>query len=456
MPAPGTHPGLPRRMDAPNGAPVRHDAAPPLRRFLRETRAAVGLVAAFLSLMVIGGAVLIGDHLWMIGKRDLLKSAADAAVIAATLEMRRRPDSESDEDMGKALQSVAERYARFNVLENTGGKVEPEDVVVTVDIDRAADTVGVSVKADAVDTLFAKRLFKDKGFKEPGEVTAKAGTERDATKTEVVLAIDISASMNRNLAGGFTSGSEPSRMTIVQKAARTLVDILSPEDGKSVAAIGVVPWHLNVRLDETMRATWERKGWAVYPESKTYRWPYLAVPAPPPETWRMQPKPEAWMGCLDQRSLDGSSPPGLSAELPTDTPLHDGLLSQAAEGHQLPVPRSLRRQLHGQLPADLLSRADVPGDGNPMPGQVVHAVPGPAAEHVYGRAGIDPAADPRHGQGAQRHRRPDAGRRVYVLDDESDLGETAAHPPSGGPCGVARSIRRTRRRKRACARRSCC
>ena len=355
MPAPGTHPGLPRRVDAPNGAPVRREAAPPgdcpgerrrpagertsrarsaasstrfeitnipartprpLRRFLRETRASVGLTAAAVSIMVLGGAALIGDHLWMIGKRDLLQSAADAAAIAATFELRRRPTSESDAQVETALKPVAERYARFNVLGNTAGEIEPEDVEVTLDIDRAAGTVGVSVKADLADTLFAKLLY---GYEGPGEVTIRAGAEREASKAEVVLAMDVTTSMTQGLAGGNAGSGELSRMEIVREAAKDLVDVLDPGDEEAMIAVGVVPWHINVRLNGTMRAAWEQQGWAAYPSSRTYPRPYSAYPYyPSAETWTMPPKPEDWKGCLDQRSLQGSRPPGLTAALPSD------------------------------------------------------------------------------------------------------------------------------------------
>ena len=330
MPAPGTHPGPPRRVDAPNGTPARRDAARPgrgeetgrrarplrsFRRFLRETRAAVGITAAAISIMVLGGAALIGDHLWMVGKRDLLQSAADAAAIAATFELRRRPGSESDAQVEAALKPVAERYARFNVLGNTAGEIEPEDIEVTLDVDRAAGTVGVSVKADVADTLFAKLLY---GYEGPGEVTTRAGAERDTTKAEVVLAIDVTTSMDDDLAGEWPGAGELSRMDIVRKAAHVLVDILDPGNEESMIAVGVVPWHINVRLDGTMRADWKRKRWAVYPRSKTY--PKPSDPMPSAETWTMPAEPpEEWRGCLDQRTLTGRRPPpGLSAALPSE------------------------------------------------------------------------------------------------------------------------------------------
>lgn len=329
MPAPGTHPGAPRREAAPNQAPARREAASArrqpvrgeraprsLRRFLRETRGAVGYAAAAVAIMFVGGTALIGDHLWMIGKRDVLQSAADAAAIAATFALRRRPGSEDEAEAEAALQPLAERYARFNVLGNTAGEIEPEDIEVTLDVDRSAGTVAVTVNADIVDTLFAKLLY---GYEGPGAITTRAGAQRDTTRTEVVLAMDVTTSMNRNLAGGRAGSDELSRMAIVRAAAHALVDVLDPGDEESLIAVGVVPWHINVRLNETMRAAWEREGWAAYPDSRTYPRPYAARPHyPPAETWSLPPKPEDWKGCLDQRSLEGSRPPGLTAALPSD------------------------------------------------------------------------------------------------------------------------------------------
>ena len=330
MPAPGAHPGLRRRAGL-----ARRRAAPgngrretggstcaprSLRGFLRETRGAVGLTAAAIAIMFLGGIALVSDHLWMIGKRDLLQRAADAAAIATTFALRRRPASESDAQVEAALRPVAERYARFNVLGNTAaGEIEPEDIEVTLDVDRAAGTVGVSVKADVLDTLFAKWLY---GYEASGELTTRAGAERDTTKAEVVLALDVTRSMDWNLEGGMASEGKPSRMAIVRRAAHTLVDILDPGGGESMVAIGVVPWHINVRLNETMRTAWERKEWAVYPDSKTYPWPYEAsgLPRPPSETWPMPATRGRWAGCVDQRALQGDRPPGLSAALPSRAP----------------------------------------------------------------------------------------------------------------------------------------
>ena len=60
------------------------------RRFLGDARGgATALVAAAVALMTIGGTALVGDHLWLVDQRDVLKNASDSAGIAVTLEMNR-------------------------------------------------------------------------------------------------------------------------------------------------------------------------------------------------------------------------------------------------------------------------------------------------------------------------------------------------------------------------------
>ena len=333
MPAPETKSRLPRPRGegTPNEAPARRDAAPGRReagggerpprslgRFLRETRGAAGYMAAAVAIMLVGGTALVGDHQWMVGRRDVLQSAADAASVAATFALRHRSNADSDAEVEAALLPVARRYARFNVVGNTIGEIEPEDVEVALDISRATGTVTVSVTADLARPLFAEALYSYEG---PGAITARAGAERDTVATEVVLALDVTVSMAKDLAGNTPGAGELSRMEVVRRAAHTLVDILDPGDGGGAVAIGVVPWHFNVRLNETMRADWESKGWAVYPRSRVYPLPYQIRPGPAPrsEGYLMPPKPEQWNGCLDQRSLTGGTPPGLGAALPSNT-----------------------------------------------------------------------------------------------------------------------------------------
>ena len=64
---------------------------PMLPRFLRNTRGgATAITAVAVTIMSVAGAALVTDHLWLVDQRDTLKAAADAAGVAATLELNRQ------------------------------------------------------------------------------------------------------------------------------------------------------------------------------------------------------------------------------------------------------------------------------------------------------------------------------------------------------------------------------
>ena len=128
--------------------------------FFRETRAgATAITAAAVTVMSLFGTALIVDHVWLVDQRDMLKSAADAAAVAATLKLQELPGSMSDEDVRAELQAVAERYIRFNLAENLTKQSRAtmlETLAVSIDEDRALGTVGVSANADLGGTLLSR------------------------------------------------------------------------------------------------------------------------------------------------------------------------------------------------------------------------------------------------------------------------------------------------------------
>lgn len=88
------------------------------RRFLRDPPGgATAIAAAVVTVMAVGGTALIGDHVWLVDQRDVLKTASDAAAVAATLEMARLmdelPDIEDDALKAK-LKKAAERYVKLS------------------------------------------------------------------------------------------------------------------------------------------------------------------------------------------------------------------------------------------------------------------------------------------------------------------------------------------------------
>ena len=298
--------------------------------FLRDTRAAAtALTAVVIALMTLGGGALIVDHVWLVDQRDTLKAASNAAGIAVTQEMNRilaGNPSISDDDLTAALQPMAKAYVLANLLHLSEGRLTRAKATLVVEVrpDRSQNTVDVSVQADLGGFLFASTLPLLSGVDEIDSMTVGARVESVTNPIEVVLAIDVSHSMDGKLDGGVTDEDkgDKSRMDIVQDAAKALVDILGP-DADDRVAIGVVPWHHNVRLADATATDWSKSTnlWARYPTKRTYDVPYECQPSSDPCTPdavvadlpSSAPEDDAWNGCLDGHRM-GSS--GTSAAAP--------------------------------------------------------------------------------------------------------------------------------------------
>ena len=300
----------------PVGARVRRAVG----HFFVGTRAgATSIVTAAVAVMSVAGFAFVIDHNWLIDQRDVLKNAADAAAIAATKEMNRRlvptPDM-SEADLKTAIASVAENYIKLNLAYlSTDRRTRAEETLtVAVTPDRNLGTVDVATTADLGGTLFSRHLPILSNYKGPAKVGTKAGVETSVTPVEAVLAIDVSTSMWAKLNPGTSGQGEKSRMAIVKDAAKALVNILRPNEHNRVA-IGVVPWHFNVRLAAEMASDWSDKRWARYPTKRTYGVPYGCADiysewnvcqAAADDDELPQTAPEDWLGCLDSHRMGGS------------------------------------------------------------------------------------------------------------------------------------------------------
>ena len=285
-----------------------------LGRFFGETRAAAGIAAALVSVMVLGGTALIVDHLWLVGQRDATKAAVDAATLAATLEMQSLSGELSQAERTR-VESVAKRYALFNLQGNVPAANEAEMArTLHVEVpERAGGLIRVTVRADLGDTLLSKALL---GYAGPGSITASAGFQPSINPTELVLAVDVSRSMANSLAGGYlAAGHQDSRMEIVKRAALDLLDVLGAAAANTgdnaQLAIGVVPWHHMVRLGATARTKWKDSDWATFPTEHDYPHPPdgkgPAAPAHPvrqtlPAQGALGSRCRAWQGCLESRA----------------------------------------------------------------------------------------------------------------------------------------------------------
>ena len=305
-----------------------------LSDFARDTRGgATSIVATLVAVMVVAAAALIVDHNWLYGQRDIIKSASDSAAVAATIEMRRPgilDKYKTDKELEDHLKEVVKNYMLLNLTHLSAEQFEEAKdslVVLEAKPDRKAKSVSVKVSADLGGTLFSRDLPIMGKYKGPEQIGGEAAVEGVSNPIELVLAIDVSGSMGRRLDGEVAEGDgSDSRMAIVKGAAQTLVDIVGPDKDKRIA-VGLVPWHAQVRLKESMQQIWETHGWAEYPKRRHFGATYKCNPVKPAvsctsraEDQDLPPNPpESWRGCLDEQRVDGTG----HAKLPNEAALLD-------------------------------------------------------------------------------------------------------------------------------------
>ena len=136
-------------------------------QFLRGTRAgATAISAAAVIIMTIGGTALISDHLWLVNNRDILKTAADAGAVAATMRLRRFPNSTQEE-----LQAITERYIWINLKSNINDpSLKQSDVRTVLNLNR---TMGLVVSG-----CVKARISGEQGIRHPAICGAGDDSER--------------------------------------------------------------------------------------------------------------------------------------------------------------------------------------------------------------------------------------------------------------------------------------
>ena len=204
--------------------------------FWRSTRASVGLVAAMVTLATMMGVGFVLDHLWLVGQRNLLKSATDAASVAATLQLRSFPKTVDDATAEAALQQTVQRYIALNVAHMLSA-AELRKLAVTVEMDRPLGTVDVRAEAPLGGTLFGAIH----GYLGLSVMQARSGADYDWVPVWAVLAIDVSRTMNNALDGSYGVPLADQRITIVRAAAKEFISAVGPDPDIPIA-IGLVPW----------------------------------------------------------------------------------------------------------------------------------------------------------------------------------------------------------------------
>ena len=144
-----------------------------LIRFLRSTRAgATAIAVAVVVLMTLGGGALVVDHLYLVDQRDMLKSASNAARIAATQEMGRLMSSQpgiTNTALEAALLRTARRYIMLNLEHLSPERYirAQQTLVTTLMIDRRTRTVDVAAEAELGGLLFSKHVIEFVGLAIP-------------------------------------------------------------------------------------------------------------------------------------------------------------------------------------------------------------------------------------------------------------------------------------------------
>ena len=283
--------------------------------FLRSTRAgATAIAAAAVTLMAVGGAALITDHVWLVDQRDTLKSAADSASIAATLAMNRMLGADStlsDADLDDGLEPVVRRYIELNLSHLPAAPLAraKETLDVALTIDRAASRVEVAAEADLGGTLVARALPLLGGYTGPDALQVATAVKCAATPIEVVLALDVTASMHHKIDENLPAGGDNRRLNAVVNAAKALIRVLRATCDESSIAVGIVPWDKTVRVPDA--ATWRLNRWVNIGSNRT------SISAIPTD----------WAGCVEDRAHDANpldatalaSATSMSLDLPSTT-----------------------------------------------------------------------------------------------------------------------------------------
>jgi Flp pilus assembly protein TadG len=166
----------------------------------------------------------------------------------------------------------------------------------------SSDQITITASAQ-IETTFLKVLGPGHEY-----LTVSAETEitRQETMLDVVLAIDMSGSMNSSAPGG------GSRIAAARSAATDLVNILFGADAtKPLLNIGLVPWSAKVNV--TRNGTTFDSSLTTTSAVPTFTNPltgvaqsdvYLANNSPVP---LLSPPPATWQGCVYSRFIDDST-----------------------------------------------------------------------------------------------------------------------------------------------------
>ena len=183
-----------------------------------------------------------------------------------------------------------------------------DSLQLQVTVDRQESALSVQAEADLGGFLFSSMLPLLSGVTPVSSVGVGSGAQQALAPTQVVLAIDTSTSMQKNLSGNDPGPGEFSKGELTKDAAKALVEFLNPNAHNQIA-VGVVPWDILVKLEWGERRVWNDEGWAEYPQSRRYGAAYSCRPisncrGTAVRNEDLPDTPPNWSGCLNEQRVD--------------------------------------------------------------------------------------------------------------------------------------------------------
>ena len=219
-----------------------------LAGFFDDTRAgAIGLSSVLITLMCFTGTAFVSDHIVLLHHRNVMQAAAASASIAATQHMAKLDAGLTDEELAGALKPLARRYVLANLPEGTRESAR-DSLEVTLTPDREAGVVGVEAAADLGGAIVGRHIWGRLVEK----TTASSGAERIVAPVDLVLAIDVTGSMDSSIYTGAGSvfPEEDRRINVVRNAAQLLINALYDQGGGDTGhvSVGLVPFNTTVNV----------------------------------------------------------------------------------------------------------------------------------------------------------------------------------------------------------------
>ena len=225
----------------------------PAAGFLRDTRAgAVGISAVLVTLMCFTGTAMVSDHAVLVHHRNTLQAATVSASIAATQQMAELDRDLTAEETAEALEPLVRRYILANLPEGSR-ELAKGTLELAIAADRDAGVVGIDAAADLGGAIVGRYLWG----RLVERVTAASGAQRVVSPVDLVLAIDVTGSMQGSIYGGTLVTEEHRRINVVRNAAQVLIGALYDQAGGQAGyvSVGLVPFNTTVNIGAT-RQDW--------------------------------------------------------------------------------------------------------------------------------------------------------------------------------------------------------